>query len=148
MGQLSKGLGQTLPLACGGWANTKAAYRFLDNDRMSEAEILTGHFQSTQTRFAAVEGPILVLHDTTSFSLMRSDTEAIGQTRKVGSGHKDKAGRQRIHTPCGILMHSSLALTTDGLPLGLAMIKLWTRKKFKDTNAFKGKGIDGGKHSV
>ena len=148
MGQLSKGLGQTLPLACGGWANTKAAYRFLDNDRMSEAEILTGHFQSTQTRFAAVEGPILVLHDTTSFSLMRSDTEAIGQTRKVGSGHKDKAGRQRIHTPCGILMHSSLAVTTDGLPLGLTAIKLWTRKKFKGTDALNGKGIDGGKHSV
>lgn len=52
MGQLSKGLGQTLPLACGDWANTKAAYRFLDNDRVSEAEILTGHFQATQARFA------------------------------------------------------------------------------------------------
>ena len=50
MGQLSKGLGQTLPLACGDWANTKAAYRFLDNDRVSEAEVLAGHFQSTQAR--------------------------------------------------------------------------------------------------
>jgi len=53
-----------------------------------------------------------------------------------------------MHTVCGILMHSSLAVTTDGVPLGLAALKLWTRKKFKGTNALKGKGIDGGKHSV
>jgi hypothetical protein len=43
----------------------------------------------------------------------------------------------RIHTVCGILMHSSLALTTDGLPLGLAAVKFWTRSKFKGTNALK-----------
>jgi hypothetical protein len=30
MKQLSNGLGQTLPLACGDWASTTAAYRFLD----------------------------------------------------------------------------------------------------------------------
>ena len=34
-------------------------------------------------------------------------------------------------------MHSSLAVTTEGLPLGLAAIKFWTRKKFKGTNALK-----------
>jgi hypothetical protein len=38
-------------------------------------------------------------------------------------------------------LHSSLAVTTDSLPLGLAAIKLWTRKKFKGTNALKGKGL-------
>jgi hypothetical protein len=148
MDQLSDGIGRTIPLACGDWAATKAAYRFLDNDRVSEAEILAGHFQATRERFEAVKGPVLVLHDTTEFSFTRSDTAAIGQTHKVASGHMDKKGRQRMHTVCGILMHSSLAITTDGLPLGLAATKLWTRKKFKGTNALKGKGIDGGKHSV
>ncbi len=34
-------------------------------------------------------------------------------------------------------MHSSLAVTTAGVPLGLAAIKFWTRKKFKGTNALK-----------
>jgi hypothetical protein len=34
-------------------------------------------------------------------------------------------------------MHSSLAVTTEGLPLGLAAIKFWTRAKFKGTNALK-----------
>jgi hypothetical protein len=148
MEQLSEGIGRTIPLACGDWAATKAAYRFLDNDRVSEAEILAGHFQATRERFAAVNGPVLVLHDTTEFSFTRSDTAAIGQTHKVASGHKDERGRQRMHTVCGILMHSSLVVTTDGLPLGLAAVKLWTRKKFKGTNALQGKNIDSGKHSI
>jgi hypothetical protein len=56
----------------------------------------------------------------------------------VNSG-RDKAGRLRSHTVCGILMHSSLALTNEGLPLGLAAVKFWTRKKFKGTAALKKK---------
>jgi hypothetical protein len=36
-------------------------------------------------------------------------------------------------------MHSSLVLTLEGVPLGLAAIKFWTRKKFKGTNALRGK---------
>ena len=149
MEQLSEGIGRAIPLACGDWAATKAAYRFLDNDRVSEAEILAGHFQATRMRFDAVKGPVLVLHDTTEFSYTRDDAEAIGLTHKVAKGHKDKTGRQRLHTVCGILMHSSLAVTTEGLPLGLAAIKLWTRKKFKGINALQGRTLDSdGRHSI
>ena len=115
---------------------------------MNEQKILAGHFHATRQRFASADGLILVLHDTTEFSYTRNDTQAIGQTRKVASGHPDKAGRQRLHTVCGVLMHSSLVVTRDGLPLGLAAIKLWTRKKFKGVNALKGRGLHGGKHSV
>lgn len=32
-------------------------------------------------------------------------------------------------------MHSSLVVTPEGLPLGLAAVKFWTRKKFKGTRA-------------
>jgi hypothetical protein len=45
-------------------------------------------------------------------------------------------------------MHSSLAMTPQGKPLGLTAIKLWTHKKFKGTNALAGRGQEGGKHSV
>lgn len=44
-----------------------------------------------------------------------------------------------MHTVCGLLMHSSLAVTRDGLPLGLSAIKFWTRTKFKGTAALKKK---------
>ncbi|MET4236306.1 hypothetical protein ABIA85_009621 [Bradyrhizobium sp. LA6.10] len=36
-------------------------------------------------------------------------------------------------------MHSNLAVTTEGLPLGLTTVKFWTRKKFKGTAALKKK---------
>ena len=136
--QLGSAMGQSIPLVCQDWANVKAAYRFFANERVSEADILAGHFQSTRDRVVATDGPILVLHDTTEFSYQREKSEAIGITKAINSG-RDKAGRLRAHTVCGILMHSSLAVTTEGLPLGLAAVKFWTRKKFKGTAALKKK---------
>ena len=64
-------MGQSIPLVCQDWANTKAAYRFFSNDRVSEADILAGHFQSTRDRMAATDGLVLVLHDTTEFTYQR-----------------------------------------------------------------------------
>lgn len=136
--QIGSAMGQSIPLVCQDWANTKAAYRFLSNDRVSEADILAGHFQSTRERTIATGGPVLVLHDTTEFSYPRENSDAIGITKSINSG-RDKAGRLRSHTVCGILMHSSLAVTTEGLPLGLTAVKFWTRKKFKGTAALKKK---------
>lgn len=138
LAQLGSAMGQSIPLVCQDWANTKAAYRFFSNDRVSEADILAGHFQSTRDRTAATGGLVLVLHDTTEFTYQRESSEAIGVTKSINSG-RDKAGRLRSHTVCGILMHSSLAVTTAGLPLGMAAVKFWTRKKFKGTAALKKK---------
>ena len=134
--QLEGAMGASLPLACQDWAATKAAYRFFTNGRVSEREILAGHFEATRNRLAATKGLILILHDTTEFTYRRQQAAAIGVTSRVNSG-KDKAGRWRMHTVCGLLMHSSLAVTIDGLPLGLAAIKFWSRKKFRGSAALK-----------
>jgi hypothetical protein len=104
VGQLATSLGQTIPLACQDWTNTKAAYRFLSNGRVNEMAILAGHFQATRERFAATDGPVLVLHDTTEFSYTRESKEAIGILYR-SCGRKDKEGRPRLHTLCGILIH-------------------------------------------
>jgi hypothetical protein len=136
LGQLASSPGGPIPFACQDWANTKAAYRFLDNDRVSEAEILSGHFESTKSRCAATKDPILVLHDTTEFTFKRGDAHTVGITRKAVAGaYRD--GALRYYASCGIFMHSSLAVTTDGLPLGLAAIKFWNRDRFKGTNRLK-----------
>jgi hypothetical protein len=134
--QIGSAMGQSIPLVCQDWANTKAAYRFFSNDRVSETDILAGHFQSTLDRAAGGDGLVLVLHDTTEFSYQRQKSEAIGITKSVNSG-RDKAACLRSHTICGILMHSSLAVTVEGVPLGLAAVKFWTRKKFKGTGRLK-----------
>lgn len=64
-----RSIGGAVPAALQDWAATKAAYRFFDNPRIDEATILAGHLAATSARFAATDGPVLVLHDTTEFSL-------------------------------------------------------------------------------
>jgi hypothetical protein len=130
LGDLGRRIGATIPAACQDWAATKAAYRFLSNPRVDEAAILAGHFAASTARFAAAPGTALVLHDTTEFSFTRDSPEGIGQLSFV-------KGRHVTHTVCGLLMHSSLVVTTAGVPLGLAAVKFWTRQKFKGTNALK-----------
>jgi len=136
LSQMSEQIGATVPMACQDWANTKAAYRFFDNDRVSEAEILAGHFVSTKKRLAGVQGLALVLHDMTEFSFQRE--KEIGLLHRTVNG-RNSWGKLKHRTVCGLLMHSSLAVTTEGLPLGLAAVKFWTRKKFKGCNALKKK---------
>ncbi|WP_442895226.1 IS4/Tn5 family transposase DNA-binding protein [Bradyrhizobium sp. AZCC 2230] len=136
--QIGDGMGGSIPFACQDWANTKAAYRFFAKERVEEADILSGHFAATRTRYDDCRGPILLIQDTTEFSYQRANTRAIGLTKSVNSG-RDKDGRWRHHTVCGMPMHSSLAVTVEGLPLGLAAVKFWTRKKFKGTAQLKKK---------
>jgi hypothetical protein len=138
LAQVGGAMGQSIPFVCQDWANTKAAYRFFSNERVTEADILAGHFLSTHDRMVRHDGLILMLHDTTEFTYQREKPEAIGITKSVNSG-RDKAGRLRSHTLCGIMMHSSLAISVDGLPLGIAAVKFWTRDKFKGTAALKRK---------
>ena len=132
LGDLGRRIGGTIPAACQDWAATKAAYRFFDNDRIDEGVILAGHFTATAARFAATVGTVLVLHDTTEFSFTRDTPDGVGQLSFV-------KGRHVTHTVCGVLLHSSLVLTTGGVPLGLAAVKFWTRKAFKGTNRLRGK---------
>ncbi len=137
LGQLSGQIGGSIPFACQDWAATKAAYRFLSNARVDEEKILAGHFLCTRERFAATtDSPVLVLHDTTEFSYHRDDPASIGILKKLASPYA-RGGQPGHHTTCGVLMHSSLVVTTEGLPLGLAAIKFWTRDKFHGANALK-----------
>jgi hypothetical protein len=79
-----------------------------------------------------------VLHDTSEFSYNRGKTSNLGFISKLPNGrprsHPDPHQRMK-----GILLHSSLVITTCDLPLGIAAVKLWTRKEFKGWNALKRK---------
>jgi hypothetical protein len=138
LGMMSDGIGESVPYACQDWANTKAAYRFFSNDAVSEDQIMAGHFEATRGRLSVANQKILMLHDTSEFSFQRDKDSKIGLLGRPACG-KGKNGRIKFITVRGILMHSSLAVTLDGLPLGLAAIKFWTRKQFKGCNALKRK---------
>jgi len=136
--QLGDGMGGSIPFACQDWANTKATYRFFSNAKVEEGDILSGHIAATRARYEACKGPILLLQDTTEFTYQRRNPHEVGFTKSINSG-RDKEGRLRHHTVCGILMHSSLAVTIEGLPLGLSSVKFWNCDKFKGTAALKRK---------
>ena len=108
LGQMADAMGESIPLACQDWANTKAAYRFFANDRVGEGDILAGHVEATRRRVAAARGTILVLQDTTEFSFEREHPDRIGRTCRVYGG-KDRWGRVRMQTACGMLMLSTCA---------------------------------------
>src|SRR3954447_22249517 len=91
LARMSGAVGEPIPLVCQGWAGTKAAYRFLSNEAVSEAEILRGHFEATRGRVAASGGPLLVVQDTTEFSYRRSRPERIGATT-VAPSRRDADG--------------------------------------------------------
>jgi transposase-like protein len=94
--QLSDKIGGSIPLACQDWANTKAAYRFFSNDRVSEREILAGHFQATRDRLAATDALMLVLHDTTEFTFHRSEVGSVGIL------HKSYMRKNKVDARCTI----------------------------------------------
>ena len=119
--QLAKGVGRSIPWACQDWAATKAAYRFFSNGRVREEQILAGYFLATRERIACGEELFLFVHDTTEFSYKREDMAAVELVSK-GSVRKDAQGRPVYFTTCGINLHSSLAVTLDGLPLGLTAV--------------------------
>ena len=138
---LSSRMGASLPFACQDWAATKAAYRFFANPRVTEAGILAGHFEATRARAEAARGPVLILHDTTTFSFQREALRGVGLLNRpcLGPGRHRPRGPVHHFTARGFLMHSSLALTLDGLPLGLSAVKFWSRRQFEGCDALKRK---------
>ena len=132
--KLSDKIGSTIPRACQDWSNTKVAYRFLSNPRLSELEIMHGHFLSTQSRCAATAGPTLILHDTTEMTFKTNQPQNIGYTRK--HANKMALQNQKIkRAMCGVLMHSSIAITPEGLPQVFTAKKFWNHDRFKNVKA-------------
>ena len=87
------------------WAATKAAYRLLSNEDVNEEEILRVHIEQTQRRISC-ENTILAIQDTTYLNYDEHDAcEGLGY---IGTEHLK-----------GIILHHTLAVTPNNLPLGL-----------------------------
>jgi hypothetical protein len=96
-----------IPQACGSWDKTKAAYRFFDNDAVDPQDILAAHVQATLWRVRP-HPIVLCAQDTTTLNYSTHP-----QTKGLGpiSNNRDKT--------LGLFLHSTLALTPSGQPLGL-----------------------------
>lgn len=119
--------GKSISYTCSDWSASKAAYRFFDSDRFLEDDIVAPHIKATVERVASVSDKVLVLHDTTDLVYPRHHIrEGLGHITK----HQSKNGVKELIT-YGILLHMSLAVTTEGVPLGLMHQEQWCRDKLK-----------------
>jgi len=101
--------------ACASRAKTKAAYRFLDHKKTTMDTLLQPHFLSTEARVRA-EKVVLAVQDTTSLNYTaHAATQGMGP---IGS---------TAHGPQGLHVHSTLAFSTQGTPLGFLDVQCWAR---------------------
>ena len=105
----------SIPAACGGHAETMAAYRFFDNERVTPAEVLHSHFERTRQRMAE-HSAVLLVQDTTELDLTRPQQQVTG------------AGPLQCPSRRGAFVHPLEAFTPDGTPLGAVWAHLWTRE--------------------
>ena len=116
--ELSARPSDSIHSASADWAATKAAYRLFDNPNLNSDKILEPHFLSTANRCSNRQ-KIIIAQDTTYIDFSKhKKTKGLGLSFK-SNGHDIK----------GLCMHSGLAMTENGLPLGLLYNKIWTRKK-------------------
>ncbi|MCK6627045.1 MAG: transposase, partial [Anaerolineae bacterium] len=102
--------------ACEDWADTKAAYRFFGNTKkVTPAGISAPHQQRTVERMKQ-HRLVLAVQDTTFFNYTHHpQTEGLGE---IGT----KKQQQR-----GFGLHSTLAVTPTGIPLGTLTQQYFTR---------------------
>ncbi len=104
----------SIPAACGGWDEIKAAYRLLSNKKVDGQKILEPHYACTEERMR--EHPIvLCIQDTT-------ELDYTGKNDIEGLGPLNYENRQ------GLYLHPTLAVTPDLLCLGVLDAWEFTRK--------------------
>lgn len=104
----------SIPQASGSWAATKATYRFLASKQVAADSIRAAHLDATRSRLQQHE-TVVVLQDTTE--LLYSS-----HPHTIGLGDLDHSGSK------GLKVHSALAATQEGVPLGLVQQAVWARQ--------------------
>ena len=104
----------SIPQASGSWAATKATYRFVDSQQVAANSIRAAHLAATRSRIQH-HTTVLVLQDTTELLYT-------SHPHTTGLGDLDHALSK------GLKVHSALAATLDGVPLGLVYQSVWARK--------------------
>lgn len=110
--QLAANPTASIPQACGGWAETQAAYRFTANDGIGWEDILTPHWRCATERMR-MKPVVLCIQDT-------SEADFNGQTI-AGLGPLSYEAQR------GMLLHLTYAVSPDREPLGVLDAWMWAR---------------------
>lgn len=108
----------SIPATFKNWHQTKAAYRFFSNPKVTFEKILESQYtQSTQNiQNIEQEKDILIIQDTTHLNY---------------NGHENKKELCATHSYVskGLHLHPSVAMTPDKINIGLVDITIWTKEK-------------------
>lgn len=104
----------SIPLASGGWAETKAAYRLLDTEALDWRELLEVHTERTRERLQD-QPVVLCLQDTTELDF----------TSRPGIAGLGRLSHEAQH---GLYVHPTLVVTPEGVALGVIDAWMWARQ--------------------
>jgi hypothetical protein len=105
------------------WAATKAAYRFFNNPKIDRNQILKSHQKCTIERMTGHK-VVLAIQDSCLLDFTN-------HTKLKGKGPIGT----RTQNLTGYIMHSTLAVTPVGTPLGLLTHSLWARDEIKENRS-------------
>lgn len=108
--------------SCRKWKDAKGAYRLFSNKKVDVSEIYSSHYKETLERISGQEC-IFSVQDTTYL-----DFDSHAKTKDLGSISKAYTKHQM-----GLIVHSALAVTKDGVPLGLTSQQCFTRPIREET---------------
>jgi Transposase DNA-binding/Transposase Tn5 dimerisation domain/Transposase DDE domain len=114
LAQLSAHPTASIPAACGGNSETRAAYRMFNNKKATFDSVLAPHIESTEQRVAAQQ-IVITTTDTTELDLTRPEQQV------------EEAGPLDDGARYGALLHGTYAFTPDGTPLGAVEAVSWAR---------------------
>jgi hypothetical protein len=105
----------SIPQTCCSRSKTKAAYRLFDNKKATLKNILAPHIEATTNRISR-EKVVLALQDTSSLNYSTHPaTENLGPIGSSPTGI------------IGLMLHPTLAVNTEGTPLGIIDAQCWAR---------------------
>jgi Transposase DNA-binding len=120
----------SIPGACGGWAETQAAYRFLAQEEMDWRDILAPHWACSQARMRE-HAVVLCIQDSTEID--PSTTLRTGFNGQAITG----LGPLSYEAQRGMYLHTTYAVTLSREPLGVLDAWMWAREP-KDANGERG----------
>jgi hypothetical protein len=110
----------TLPTMVGGAAEAAGLYRFLGYQHVTVDKLSSGHFAQTAKRAQQAAGPVLVLHDTTTFGFgMTTARRGLGPIAGGGRGfmaHVSLAVQEGSRLPLGLLACSTMVRPLEATP--------------------------------
>jgi len=124
LGKFLENPAESIPKSLKDWGTIKSAYRFFSNHQVTNEMLINEASDDTARKAMTADGLLIIAHDTTHIDYSGLNVDGIGMN---ATSEETK----------GFLLHSSLAITESGVPLGILSQSIWTREGIKGNDSGK-----------